>query len=486
MFRRFRGGSIRRQIAALAVGPVICLVILGTISEVLLGNYPESVSYARATALKIETVVDQVKASTSAEQTAAILNATSRTGLQVEEVSAAELLPEPDMDISFEDVRHHVQNNMPATFATAFRTETSSGKLHNVLVVGIDDDRALAFLPASTPPDDWISDLEKTLPSRPLSASPPADGWISDQQVSVVLQLLGLVLPVVLLSLYAARVIAAPLLEFAKAAETLRPDEGPDRPFDESGAAEIRTLAKSLNDMRSRVRHMIDDRTRMLRAISHDLRTPLTRLRLRAERSTQPELKAALLKDISALSDMINDTLTYLSKEMASEKPVNADLPSLLTTVCNDFSDIGFNVAYAGPERFAYRCKPRSLARAVTNLVENSTKFAGEAVVELSILDTGAVRISVIDDGPGLLGNLRTLVLEPFFKADTARTSANRSGFGLGLSIVDDIVRAHGGTIVLLNKAPHGLVAQMDFPAKGEAENGAAPQKPAGALAKTG
>lgn len=82
---------------------------------------------------------------------------------------------------------------------------------------------------------------------------------------------------------------------------------------------------------------MIDDRTRMLRAISHDLRTPLTRLRLRAERSTQAELKAALLKDISALSDMINDTLTYLSKEMAAEKPVNADLPTLLTTVCSAF-----------------------------------------------------------------------------------------------------------------------------------------------------
>ncbi|WP_167549677.1 ATP-binding protein [Ensifer aridi] len=331
---------------------------------------------------------------------------------------------------------------MPATFATAFRAETSAGKLHDVLVVGIDNDRALAFLPAS----------------------PRPDAWISDQQVSIVLQLMGLVLPVVLLSLYAARVIAAPLLEFAKAAETLRPDEGPDKPFNESGAAEIRTLARSLNEMRSRVRGMIDDRTRMLRAISHDLRTPLTRLRLRAERSAQPELKAALLKDISALSDMINDTLTYLSREMAAEKPVNADLPSLLATVCSDFSDVGFDVRYVGPERFAYRCKTRSLARAITNLVENSTKFAQAISVELSVLENGTVRISVVDDGPGLPVSLRTRVLEPFFKADTARASSDRGGFGLGLSIVDDIVRAHGGTIELLNRAPHGLAAQMDFP----------------------
>ncbi|MFC6490292.1 ATP-binding protein [Nitratireductor sp. GCM10026969] len=458
MSKRFRGGSIRRQIVALAIGPIICLVILSAISDWLLPEDLESISYARATASKIESVIDLVRASTSPGQKAAILDASARTGLRVEEVAAAEL---SQTDISSEDVRHTVQENLPVSFTTSFRSETATGSLRDVLVVGIDENRALAFLPAP----------------------PPPDAWISDHEVIIVLELMGLVLPVALLSLYAARVIAAPLIEFAKAAETLKPDDGPDRPFKERGAAEIRTLAKSLNDMRSRIRHMIDDRTRMLRAISHDFRTPLTRLRLRVERSTQPELKAALLKDISALSDMINDTLTYLSKEMASEKPVNADLPSLLATVCSDFSDIGFNVTYTGPERFAYRCKPRSLARAVTNLVENSTKFAGHAMVELSVLENGAVRISVIDEGPGLLGSLRTLVLKPFFKADTARTPASRPGFGLGLSIVDDIVRAHGGTLELLNRVPHGLLAQIELPAAGDVASDATFNSSAGELA---
>jgi signal transduction histidine kinase len=180
-----------------------------------------------------------------------------------------------------------------------------------------------------------------------------------------------------------------------------------------------------------------------------------------------------MLKDISSLSDMIDDTLTYLSKEMASETLVDADLPSLLATVCSDFSDIGFNVTYAGADRFTYRCKPRSLARAVANLVENSTKFAGNSLVELTVLANGAVRISVIDDGPGLRDSVRTLVLEPFFKADPARTPASRTGFGLGLSIVDDIVRAHGGTIELLNRVPHGLVAQVDLPAARDVANDA-------------
>ena len=461
MNKRFRRGSIRRQIAALAIGPIICLVILGAISEWLLREDLESISYARATASKIGSVIDLVRASTSPGQKAAILDASARTGLRVEEVAAAELSLS-ETGIPAGDVRHMVQENLPASFTTSLRSETATGSLRDVLVVGIGENRALAFSPAP----------------------PPPDAWISDQEVMIVLQLMGLVLPVALLSLYAARVIAAPLLEFAKAAETLKVDDGPARPFKEDGAAEIRTLAKSLNDMRSRVRHMIDDRTRMLRAISHDLRTPLTRMRLRVERSTQPELKAAMLKDIAALSDMINDTLTYLSKEMASEKPVNADLPSLLATVCSDFCDIGFNVTYAGVERFAYRCKPRSLARAVTNLVENSTKFAGHAMVELSVLENGAVRISVTDEGPGLPGSLRTLVLEPFFKADTARTPASRTGFGLGLSIVDDIVRAHGGRIELLNRVPHGLLAQIELPAVGDVASDAIFTSSIGELAR--
>lgn len=461
MSERLRGGSIRRQIAAVALGPIICLVILSEISDWLLREDLESVSYARATASKIETVIDLVSASTSATQEAAILDASTTTGLRVEEVEISELA-QSEADISRDDVRYTVQKNLPDTVETSFRSETATGSLRDVLVVGVGENRALAFLPAPAPPD----------------------AWISDEEVLIVLELLGLVLPVVLLSLYAARVISAPLLEFAKAAETLTADEKPDRPFKESGAAEIRILAKSLNDMRSRVRHMIDDRTRMLRAISHDLRTPLTRLRLRLERSTQPELKAAMLNDISVLSDMINDTLTYLSKEMASEKPVDADLPSLLATVCSDFADIGLNVTYVGAERFTYHCRPRSLARAIANLVENSTKFAGHAVVELSVLKNGAVRINVIDEGPGLPGNLPSLVMEPFFKADTARTTSSRTGFGLGLSIVDDIVRAHGGTIELLNRVPHGLIAQIDLPAISSAANNFARDTSTGKLAR--
>ena len=443
MGKRFRTKSIRWQIAASAIVPVLIASLLTIFTQPMTLYAPESVSHARQIAMKIEMVLEQIRAATTPAQTAAVLASVSNSGLPVEQVSVADLAADPAISVPRADIRRQIKNNLPDGVVTRFRGATETGRLHDVLVVGTGDGRALAFKPPLGPP-----------------------GWISDKQVDLILKVLVVLLPVLLMSLCAASMITAPLLKFAEAAETLKPDDGPDRPFEESGAFEIRTLAKSLNDMRSRVRGMIDDRTRMLRAISHDFRTPLTRLRLRAERSIQPELKASMLADIAALSAMIDDTLTYLSKEMATEKPLNADLPSLLDTVCSDFSDMGYDVQYAGPERFAYHCRPRSLGRAVTNLVENSSKFARQITVTLRVLDHGAVLINVVDDGPGLPTDLHVRVLEPFFKGDTARTSADRSGFGLGLSIVDDIVRAHGGRIALTNVMPHGLNAEISLPSE--------------------
>ncbi|HEV7417397.1 MAG TPA: two-component sensor histidine kinase, partial [Tianweitania sediminis] len=151
MSKRFRGGSIRRQIAAVALGPIICLVVLSEISDWLLREDLESVSYARATASKIESVVDLVRASTAPGQKAAILDASSRTGLRVEEVGVAEL-QQSTPNIPSADLRHVVQENLPAGFPTSLRSETATGSLRDVLVVGIGEDQALAFLPAPPPP----------------------------------------------------------------------------------------------------------------------------------------------------------------------------------------------------------------------------------------------------------------------------------------------------------------------------------------------
>lgn len=444
MLTRFRAGPIRRQIVALAIAPVILIFFLAGVAEPVLLDEYESESYARKIAIRIEMVIDQIRASGTQQQEAAILDAVSKTGLRVELVSAVELAGAAGRPGQSNHLGRLVRSELPPSLEANFRTSTATGALGDVVIVGIGDGRALAFAPAAAPPD----------------------AWISDDRLHMILIIVVSVLPVLLLATYAAYMITAPLKRFADAAAALTPDDGPDRLFDETGAQEIRTLARALNDMRSRVRGLIDDRTRMLRGISHDLRTPLTRLRLRAERSTQPELKAAILTDVEALSDMIGDTLSYLSKEMATETSLKADLPSLLETVCSDFADMGFNVSYQGPERFVYHCKPRSLARAVTNLVENGTKFATEISVTLSTLEEGTVRISVIDNGPGLPADLRDRVLEPFFKADATRAPGGRTGFGLGLSIVNDIARAHQGTIELRQTQPHGLTALIDLPAE--------------------
>lgn len=237
--------------------------------------------------------------------------------------------------------------------------------------------------------------------------------------------------------------------------------------FDESGPVEIASLARALNGMRSRIRMMVDTRTRMLRGISHDLRTPLTRLRLRADTMREGTvqdgaLREDMLSDIDRIDSLLTESLNYLRDDYATEGIVRTDVASILQTVCSDFSDVGFNVYYSGPNRLIANCKPLSITRAVTNLCDNAMKFAGEACVELADLGQD-LSITVIDNGPGVPEHLHARLFEPFFKADDARTS-QKAGFGLGLSIVADIVEAHHGQIELLSRQPHGLQVRIRFP----------------------
>ncbi|MBX4892863.1 ATP-binding protein [Rhizobium bangladeshense] len=438
MLVRFLAGSIHRQIALLAVAPVVLFAILGIISENLTIKEPESLSQARAVAMRIEFVTEMIRSAETADQETAILDAARRTGLQVAEVSAAELQG-PELEMEEGDFRSEIQKNLSPGVDAKLRAATETGHLKPSLVVSIDQRRALAFLPPPAVPDSRITDRE----------------------ISDFLATMAMFVPVVLLSLYGSRMIASPLQRFSQAARDLDPDKGPERPFDEIGPPEVRTLAKSLNDMRSRVRGMIEARTRMLRAISHDLRTPLTRLRLRAERSTEPSLRAALLADIDALALMVDETLVYLRKDASKETQLRADLPSLINTVCNDFADMGYSVSYDGPDRFAYPCRPHALKRAIANLIDNGTKFARHVNVELHVKPDRAISISVTDDGPGIPLEFHAHVLEPFYKLDSAR---NDRGFGLGLSIVRDIVESHFGTLRLENATPRGLIAELNLP----------------------
>lgn len=287
-----------------------------------------------------------------------------------------------------------------------------------------------------------------------------------EDSVDFVLKILVVFVPLLSLSFYAGNMIMGPFTRFARAAHALNPEDGTDRPFDERGVREISLLARALNDMRTRIREMIDDRTRMVRAISHDLRTPLTRLLMRAEWSSDDALRDAMLADIARIDSLIEETLTYLKRDVSTETRAQVDLPSLLQTVCYDFANLDLAVSYEGPYRLAFDCKPQALVRAITNLVENGVKFAHAVTVRLRPREDGSVRIEVVDDGPGIPQDLRARVIEPFFKADVSRAPGAPGGFGLGLSIVHDIVSGHGGAMVLLEAEPRGLIVRIDLPAR--------------------
>jgi signal transduction histidine kinase len=272
--------------------------------------------------------------------------------------------------------------------------------------------------------------------------------------------IVALVTLIILFSMFAVWAITRPLRRIAAAAMKADISLGPAL-FEERGSVEIVALARALNAMQGRISTMVEARTRMLRGISHDLRTPLTRLRLRAERVQEDELREALLSDVERIDHLLQESLGYLRDNHDRETSQRADLASLLQTICNEFCDVGHDVTYNGPTRFIAQFKSVALTRAVTNLCENGVKFAGKVDVSLTGTADNAI-VDVADNGPGIPEKYRARVREPFFKIDAARRTTG--GFGLGLSIVAEIVEAHHGTFELLDRQPNGLVVRITIP----------------------
>jgi signal transduction histidine kinase len=266
---------------------------------------------------------------------------------------------------------------------------------------------------------------------------------------------------ILVLSIYAIRWVTRPLSEVAEAARSFGRSSSGDRVLKLDGPREIAQVAQALNDMQKRVRSLVDERTRMLAAISHDLRTPLTRLRLRSERVTDAVERRNMLHDIATIDAMIGETLAHLRDGGSSEAVLLVDLPSLIQTICGQFNDVGDDVQYSGLARFALACRPRALTRAVTNIIENGVKHGSSVAVELKASSPTVAAIEISDDGPGISPDLLEKVFEPFFKADGARSPSGARGFGLGLSISRDIIERQGGSITLLNRYPAGLTVRI-------------------------
>ncbi|MGX9431918.1 MULTISPECIES: ATP-binding protein [Bradyrhizobium] len=284
--------------------------------------------------------------------------------------------------------------------------------------------------------------------------------------------LLFMVISVALLGLWAARALTAPLSSFARAAENFSLD-GAAAPLPERGPEEIRSVAKALNRMRERITSLIEDRTKMLAAISHDLRTPITRLRLRSEFIEDETHRNRMLADLDQMRAMLEQVLSFLRNDRRLESMTLTDIASTLQLATDQFSDMGHKVGYDGPAHAMATVRQEDLHRSVTNLVENAVRFGSEATIRLRTAPD-SITIEVEDDGPGISDARKQDVLEPFVRGDDARNMDESEGFGLGLSITNAIVLAHGGTLSLHDKQPHGLLARIELPMRAESRRSAA------------
>jgi signal transduction histidine kinase len=265
-----------------------------------------------------------------------------------------------------------------------------------------------------------------------------------------------------LLSLWAALGLTGPLRRFAQAAENFDPNDE-IAPVTERGPQEIRVAARALNQMRERIKALIDDRTRLLAAVSHDLRTPITRLRLQCEFIDDDGTRAKMLGELAHMEAMVESVLHFLRDGRAGRQAVALDLATSLQAICDQFADTGHNVSYHGPDHVVIRAYPEDLHRAITNLIDNAVRHGNKADVKLA-LTSPTVTIAIEDDGPGIPDASKQAMFEPFVRGDAARGMNNKTGFGLGLSIARAVIEAHQGSLTLLDRKPHGLVAQVILP----------------------
>ncbi|PPD44033.1 MAG: histidine kinase [Methylocystis sp.] len=274
------------------------------------------------------------------------------------------------------------------------------------------------------------------------------------------------------LVLWASNGIVAPLITLARHAEQFPGDAAGERQLDERGPHEVRELTRSINRMQERIGTMIAARTRVLAAVSHDLKTIITRLNLRTEFIADGDLRAKMLRDLNLMDSMLKKNLQHLRAEGDRSDYSLIDLDSVLQTVADQFADIGHKVRYQGGSHQMILGSLTEMQRVFSNLIENAINHADD--VELSIsAGNGRLYIDVADNGPGVPDEAKESVFEPFVRGQPGRTIGNHSGFGLGLSIVRSLVESHGGTVELLDREPKGLIARVSLPLADESQQGA-------------
>jgi signal transduction histidine kinase len=275
------------------------------------------------------------------------------------------------------------------------------------------------------------------------------------------LNLTLLVLLLVILLYVTARNITRPLSDLARAADSVGRDTRAVPQLAERGARELRDAARAFNTMQDRLHRYLDSRTRVLAAMSHDLKTPLTRLRLQVEALDNPPMQARIGRELDEMESMVREALSLFRGLDDGEPATAVEVGELLAQIREEFRDMGATVTVTGQALRPFTGKPQALKRCLTNLIANAVKFGTRA--EIHIEDGADLLIRVRDQGPGIPEEELERVFEPFYRLESSR-SRDSGGTGLGLSIARDIAQAHGGSLRLANLEGGGLEATLRLP----------------------
>ncbi|MCK3828543.1 HAMP domain-containing protein [Pseudomonas sp. 910_23] len=342
---------------------------------------------------------------------------------------------------------------MRATFNTLF------GRLFGLLLVAIVLAHVLALFwfhhygrPPPPLPQAFVEQPDGTL--KPLRKEPRP--WFGGPLVPLTFQFISLIIA----AWYGAKLLSRPIQRLSAAAERLSVDlDSP--PLVESGPREARQAASTFNLMQKRIREQVSQRARMLGAVSHDLRTPLSRLKLRLEQIEDTKLQGQMRQDLNDMIDMLDATLSYLHEQRTSETRHWLDVQALVESLSENAQDQGCDVQFSGTCA-PLQVQPMALRSCLNNLIDNALRYAGMARVELAD-SRGALVIRVIDNGPGIAADKREAVFEPFFRLEGSR-NRNSGGVGLGMTIAREAVERLGGHLSLEDTPGGGLTAVMWLP----------------------
>lgn len=323
-------------------------------------------------------------------------------------------------------------------------------------------------MPVPPPPEPSVIEVSRQLKDGTwMRFHAPVTATDALREPGFLASLAGSAAVAILLSAWVLGFTTRPLRRFAAAANRLGVDMNAPS-LEEAGPREVRLAAAAFNKMQRRLRAFVEDRTRMLAAVSHDLRTPLTRMRLRAEFIDDDAVREKMLDDLAEMEAMIGSTLAFARDEAAQEDIQPLELNAMLERLVEDMRD-GGKPASMTPSPFPVPIMGRRMAlrRAIANLLENAVKYGQRADIAIAVTGEN-VTVTIDDDGPGIPETEFDNVFRPFFRLEGSR-SRDTGGTGLGLSVANDIVRAHGGEIGLANRPEGGLRVTVVLPMAGDA-----------------